>query len=1028
MIDHYNAFISYKHGPLDSKIAARVQRKLEHFTVPSKIAKQCGKKRIERVFRDKDELPITSDLSETISHALSHSDYLIVICSPETKKSVWVQREIEFFLQTHTRKDVLTVLADGDPAEVIPEILLKDEKSVTDIDGVEHKVEVNLEPLSCDYTIPLKKADKIEIPRLAAALLGCSYDELMDRNRQYRMRRMALVFALVMSIMIAFGSYLVNSRRQIRESYNDSLKSRSRYLATESKNLNAKQKRLDAIRLALAALPEDGEYEVLPEVLRALNDATLAYHSLEGNSIESSWNYYMPNAIIDFTVNDDRTRFAMADESNMVIMWDTESHDEVIRESFGNPILGLKFMEEDKLVVWTRSQVVAYDVDDGSESWEFSEAGCVFSDKNGVSSDSETLFLFDENNGNLCAIDTDSGESIGSVYIGDVTDGPSSYVTNIGISPDERSFFLMVCEIGEGNFLYVYDIETGACRPYDHVFTNAIDSTWIDADSLVVADESQEYSMYNVMGDGFVINEKQMDITCINASDMTDEWVSEMSFSQDDMGSEFICLPAINAIMYCRSNIANSYDMETGELITSYVLNGSVVEVSDVDGDGYPVFITSNGFLLSPISTEPGNGGLLAYPEFPDDLIRCLVGGGIYTYGSTPNEVIYYDVYVYDEEWEETSGNIVLDYIPESAYMYDELLALSSYVRNGDANICLIDPTDNSLIDFLVPVDYAGNIMLPDRFSFLGVYKGKLYMAYGKDLHSYLYVYDIESGETETILLGGYLVGNRETGFLRHENLIFYSENENFELKIMIYDIDSGDISEILMPETNVTFASPMNYIPTENKLLVPTNLGDYIVDLDEGTCELLEKPEEMSTTVLSAVSDSGDYLAITDASKILIYDSDMSVLAEITCNSSSPEDLSILEIDGKTYLTVVYGTGYMLRYDASTGSYLGRTKITVDEGGTYVTYDPDSELIYMQNGLNMNIIETEHWIEIASVPNCLGYNVPTDSFYTFSYVSSSEYNIGRYRRYSLEELIAKAEAILGDSEMSPELRDDYGL
>ena len=66
MIDHYNAFISYKHAPLDSKIAARVQRKLEHFSVPPKIAKSCGKKKIERVFRDKDELPITSDLSETI--------------------------------------------------------------------------------------------------------------------------------------------------------------------------------------------------------------------------------------------------------------------------------------------------------------------------------------------------------------------------------------------------------------------------------------------------------------------------------------------------------------------------------------------------------------------------------------------------------------------------------------------------------------------------------------------------------------------------------------------------------------------------------------------------------------------------------------------------------------------------------------------------------------------------------------------------------------------------------------------------
>ena len=84
MIDKYNAFISYRHADLDSKIAAHVQKSLERFHIPDKIRKATGKKRIERIFRDKDELPITSDLTETISNALENSDYLIVICSENT--------------------------------------------------------------------------------------------------------------------------------------------------------------------------------------------------------------------------------------------------------------------------------------------------------------------------------------------------------------------------------------------------------------------------------------------------------------------------------------------------------------------------------------------------------------------------------------------------------------------------------------------------------------------------------------------------------------------------------------------------------------------------------------------------------------------------------------------------------------------------------------------------------------------------------------------------------------------------------
>ena len=129
MIDHYNAFISYRHAPLDIKVAEHIHSKLEHFHIPAKIRKKTGMKRIQRIFRDKDELPITSDLSDTISHALMHSDFLIVICSKSTCESEWVKREIECFLQTHSRDHILAVLAEGEPYEVLPEQLLKEEKA-----------------------------------------------------------------------------------------------------------------------------------------------------------------------------------------------------------------------------------------------------------------------------------------------------------------------------------------------------------------------------------------------------------------------------------------------------------------------------------------------------------------------------------------------------------------------------------------------------------------------------------------------------------------------------------------------------------------------------------------------------------------------------------------------------------------------------------------------------------------------------------------------------------------------------------
>ena len=120
MIDHYNAFISYRHSERDIRVAHTIQSDLEHFHIPAKIRRSTGKKKIDRIFLDKDELGAASNLSADISAALEQAEHLIVICSNATKESQWVPREIAYFLRNHTRRQITTVLVDGEPEEVIP--------------------------------------------------------------------------------------------------------------------------------------------------------------------------------------------------------------------------------------------------------------------------------------------------------------------------------------------------------------------------------------------------------------------------------------------------------------------------------------------------------------------------------------------------------------------------------------------------------------------------------------------------------------------------------------------------------------------------------------------------------------------------------------------------------------------------------------------------------------------------------------------------------------------------------------------
>ena len=72
----YDAFISYRHCELDKFVAENLHRQLESFRLPKSIAKKRPGQRnkIERVFRDKEELPLTSNLNDPIMDALHNSE------------------------------------------------------------------------------------------------------------------------------------------------------------------------------------------------------------------------------------------------------------------------------------------------------------------------------------------------------------------------------------------------------------------------------------------------------------------------------------------------------------------------------------------------------------------------------------------------------------------------------------------------------------------------------------------------------------------------------------------------------------------------------------------------------------------------------------------------------------------------------------------------------------------------------------------------------------------------------------------
>lgn len=206
----YAAFISYRHLPRDAEVACEVQRAIEEYRLPRHVARanrsteatSCTNgmpaetvasnngahsahprrtphpTKLGKCFRDEDELAASHSLPDSIREALTASRTLIVICSPETQKSPWVRREIEMFEQIHGRERIICVLAAGSPEESIPPILKT--RMTPDANGILR--EMPAEPLAADLRPEAKAKRKAELLRIIAAVAGCSYDDLRQRE------------------------------------------------------------------------------------------------------------------------------------------------------------------------------------------------------------------------------------------------------------------------------------------------------------------------------------------------------------------------------------------------------------------------------------------------------------------------------------------------------------------------------------------------------------------------------------------------------------------------------------------------------------------------------------------------------------------------------------------------------------------------------------------------------------------------------------------------------------------------------
>jgi hypothetical protein len=183
---------------------------LESYRTPGELQKLGVAPQLRKIFRDEDEVPASSDLNDQIRQALVASRFLIVVCSPYTPRSAWVQREIEIFNELGRGDDVLALLTEGEPSDSFPAPILERLRRVVDLDGATRIVKEAKEPLAADVRprpgVSTGHLKHMALLRLVAVILGVKYDDLYQRERQRVRARHSAWGAAATLLIVAIGA------------------------------------------------------------------------------------------------------------------------------------------------------------------------------------------------------------------------------------------------------------------------------------------------------------------------------------------------------------------------------------------------------------------------------------------------------------------------------------------------------------------------------------------------------------------------------------------------------------------------------------------------------------------------------------------------------------------------------------------------------------------------------------------------------------------------------------------------------
>lgn len=1044
----YDAFISYRHAKRDAEVASAVQKGLEHFHVPKAIRKKTGHKKINRIFRDQEELSLTSDLSDEIREALAASRFLIMICSSHTRESVWVDREISFFLQTHDKDHILTVIVEGEPKDVLPERLLEEDR----------------EPLSADYRLSKRSVRNRELPRIAAALLGCGYDELVQRAQQYRMRRMAALTVTIVAVSLTAILYLSWSRTRIANSLREARISQAKYLSNEVDTLLNEDHDVTAAQLAQYTVPQDRSLTP-PQSWQALADASYAYmvpqRLAERGNTKVVGELRSEEDISFLRDNHGGDKFCTVDETNHIHVWDAAKQKELLSFQNRETVRDMALAGE-VLVVADERQLAGYRISDGDRIWTI-DRGTSSDGSLAVNREETEVFAINVNNYAeyyLTSIDPESGK-VSDDFILKKDDGSSLSASHLEVDKEGKyAAFADLPDSGLG--VCVCDLGSGEIHPTEINMGHISRINFLENGSLIVCGQKEDDNS-NVTGylTGELVSTigpVTADVYCVSASSGETLWKSDVRYGLDE-GYSTAGLSRYKdssgethpAVLLTAANILQIYDADTGEKIKRIEFPAPIMCV-----------VTSGEDLSDMLIRAVCRDGAFCLSRPGEDYMNCRylfensLKAASYYYASDDNwgyyvgrdnYVLQYKLYYSDPDFTEFSGSDqegTFDYFCEND---DNYIAVRS---TSDLYTYIVEMYDKEEKKLQKSFS-VGNLHSPD---YLGVTEdGKKLVYYNQEYYNQgsdaegVFALSLENGKSERISLP-VNSDEDEEAFYRYtgrrmilqDDVIYYTSQKE---RLCSYNLDTDELHSFSVrsdnsatSDTSAAMVCALSISPQANYAFVSFDDGRMIL-LDLSGEKVQAEYSTDNPLYASAYSASGavtwnigaETFAVAGDSETCLCDFNGNIVKEIPYSGAQAMGVHFYQ----NGLLVVYTDGMLSRYSLPGGKLLNSMQTHVYNSSNVT--DPVSGIFREDGSLCLflnhyaTVIDTNEWVTMYSVPNCFLYDSDKQEYIVYATPHSlNKFTLGCFPEYTLDDLIEKCREAGNNQDPDEDTLARYGL